>query len=115
MGSQTKEKEPTTISELIDRAAIAAARAAFTELSATITPRRQYFRLPEVAKLLGMRPRQLSNLVSDKYFGAREGVRRVSGKRVFIHWPTFEATVLSGTWKAPFTRRPRRSERNAKA
>src|SRR5208337_4183318 len=108
---ESTEKEPT-ITELINKAAIAAARVVVAELGAA-KPRREYFKVSEVAVLIGMRPRQLSNLVSQKYFGAREGVRRISGKRILIHWPSFEETVLSGDWKAPFGRRPLRSERNA--
>lgn len=112
MKSNTKGKGRTTISEIIDRAAIAAARAVVAELGAS-SARREYFKVSEVANFIGMRPHQLSNLVSAKYFDAREGVRRISGKRIMIHWPSFERTVLSGSWKPRFTKRPRRAERNA--
>ncbi len=112
MKRRIRKKEPKTITEIINMAAFAAARLAVSELSAT-APRRQYLRLPEAARLLGMKSHQLSNLVSSRYFGVREGVRRVSNKRIFIFWPRFEQTVLSGKWKAPFTRRPRRAEQNA--
>lgn len=62
-------------------------------------PAREYFRPRDVALRLGWTVAGFSNRVSQGYFGKAEGVRRIGKRRVLIHWPTFEATVLNGDWK----------------
>ncbi len=75
------------------------ARAVLAELDRR-PANREYLSVRETAERLGLKPENLAGRVSEGFFGKKDGVRHVS-RRVFIHWPTFEATVLSGDWKPP--------------
>ena len=64
-----------------------------TEASASA---RDYLRVPETAGRACVAPKTLYNWISLGRIGPGEGVCHI-GRKVVIHWPTFEATVLRGT------------------
>lgn len=55
-----------------------------------------YLRIPETAGRACVAPKTLYNWISLGRIGPGEGVCHI-GRKVVIHWPTFEATVLRGT------------------
>lgn len=55
-----------------------------------------YLRIPETAGRACVAPKTLYNWISLGRIGPAEGVCHI-GRKVVIHWPTFEATVLRGT------------------
>jgi hypothetical protein len=55
-----------------------------------------YLRIPETAGRARVAPKTLYNWISLGRIGPGEGVCHI-GRKVVIHWPTFEATVLRGT------------------
>jgi hypothetical protein len=64
-----------------------------TEIS---RPAGDYLRVTETAGRARVAPKTLYNWISLGRIGPREGVCHI-GRKVVIHWPTFEATVLRGT------------------
>jgi hypothetical protein len=55
-----------------------------------------YLKIPETAGRARVAPKTLYNWISLGRIGPGEGVCHI-GRKVVIHWPTFEATVLRGT------------------
>jgi len=55
-----------------------------------------YLRVPETAWRARIAPKTLYNWISLGRIGPAEGVCHI-GRKVVIHWPTFEATVLRGS------------------
>jgi hypothetical protein len=55
-----------------------------------------YLKVPETAGRACVAPKTLYNWISLGRIGPGEGVCHI-GRKVVIHWPTFEATVLRGT------------------
>ena len=56
----------------------------------------EYLRIPETAGRACVAPKTLYNWISLGRIGPGEGVCHI-GRKVVIHWPTFEATVLRGS------------------
>ena len=54
---------------------------------------RDYLNIPETAERSRLAPKTLYNWISLGRLGHREGVCHV-GRKVVIHWPTFEAAVM---------------------
>ncbi len=54
---------------------------------------RDYLNIPETAERSGLARKTLCNWISLGRLGHREGVCHV-GRKVLIHWPTFEAAVM---------------------
>lgn len=57
---------------------------------------RDYLKVPETAGRACIAPKTIYNWISLGRIGPGEGVCHI-GRKVVIHWPTFEATVLRGT------------------
>ena len=64
---------------------------------ASVQTTSEYLRIPETAGRACVAPKTLYNWISLGRIGPGEGVCHI-GRKVVIHWPTFEATVLRGTF-----------------
>ncbi len=66
------------------------------ELAEPSSQASDYLKVPETAGRARVAPKTLYNWISLGRIGPGEGVCHI-GRKVVIHWPTFEATVLRGT------------------